>query len=200
MSDNLDEINALEKLLGMPQGSTKSLNADEVVPALVEGIENKTKDLADKADKISNIQKMDPQDKIKSGITEEQLDTYRQEVIDDAVKVKNISMKLLEKMKKDIEDKIVVTPQLWAAAPAMLSSVMGNISKIGELVARYRQEEEMKRLTTVSQETTEDGKIELSPVNLSKLISEHKQRMGKPSNIKATDAEIVDPQKPESEV
>lgn len=194
MSDNQDEINALEKLLGMPQGSTKKLDPDDVMPKLIEGIDSKTKDIAEKADKINAISNMTTEDKLKAGISEEQLEKYRREVVDDAIKVKNISMILLEKMKKDVEDKVVVSDKLWAAVPAMCSSAMMNIEKMGSIISKYRQEEEMKRLTMITQETTEDGRIELNPVNLAKLIAEHKQRIDKPADIKATDAEIVDPE------
>lgn len=198
--DPFDEINTLEKLLGMPQGSTKKLNPDEIAPAIAQGIENKTKDLADKAKQINALESLDAQDKLKSGITDEQLDEYRREHLEDAQKVKKISMKLLTKLEKDIEDKIVVDPKLWASVSPMLTSVMTNIKTLSEMVTRYRQEEEMRRLTTISQETTEEDKIQLSPTSLAKLISEHKQRQGSKDNIQATDAEIVEKPKDNSGV
>lgn len=195
-----DDINTLEQLLGIPEGSTKNLTPDEVTPVIVQGIDNKTKDLTQKANQINAIQNMDSQEKIKSGITDDELDGYRRELLEDAQRVKKISLKLLTKLEKDIEDKIIVPDKLWAAASPMLTSVMNNLKVVAEMVTRYRQEEEMKRLTVITQETTEDGKIELSPVNLAKLIAEHKQRLGSKDNIKATDAEIVEKPKDNSGV
>lgn len=183
----------LEKLLGIPPGSTVDNSTGQVKPNmdnLVSGIDNKTKELSQQFENSSKQIK----DASSDSYSIEKLDADRKKIIEEAEMIYQISLRILKKLERDIEDKISPDAKLYASAGPLVNSVASNLKIISDLKTKYRQEEEMKLLTSASLSDAENGSLDMSWDGIQKIIDASRIRQGKLPEppVNAKDAVLVD--------
>jgi hypothetical protein len=190
----MEDFSKLEDLLGIEKGSTKTLPEQELVPELVKGVDSKTKQLSNEFKQTSTELKIiDDKD---DPLSIENLENSRRKIMKEAYELQEIGMILVRKLKKVIDDKIVVNEKEWASAGTLLTSVVNSLKTTKEIISQYRQEEEMKRMSEISSTQNEDDSLDLSPEKIAMIIQKHKEKTTKSQEvINAQDAEIVEPEK-----
>lgn len=179
----------LEKLLGIPPGSTIDNTTGEIKPNmdnLVSGIDNKTKELSKQFDQTSK-QISDGNTNNANAFTIEQLDADRKKIIEEAEMIYQISLRILKKLEKDIDDKISPDAKLYASAGPLVNSVSANLKIISDLKTKYRQEEEFKKLTSEAS-ASDDGSLVLEWGGIQKILDASRARQGKITQEPPTDA------------
>lgn len=200
------DFSSIEKLLGLEEGSTNA----GLPTSLANKIEEKTKELTDAMDKVTTIKNLPPSELLKTGMSLEELEDDRRQIVTEAKFIYDISKKLLQKMWDDIKDKIVVPDRMYDAASKLVASVTASNKSLRDINTQYRQEEEMRQMAEISskEETTDgDGKKKrLAPSDITLLINENRRRRHlEDTKIVAQDADLVDspkkePLQPDSEV
>lgn len=181
------DFSNLEKLLGIEEGSTKKLSEEELLPELVKGVNNKTKELSTKL-KSNDLQLAEDPN---NPLLLENLENQRKQIIEDAKEINEIGKLLLKRFKKDIDDSIVVDAKKWQSAGPMLSSVSNNIKSLHEIINQNIQREEMRQMSAeIHSENTDE--MMLSPANIQRIIQEHREKTGKSEEmLQADDAVII---------
>ena len=82
----MTDFSNLEKLLGIEEGSTKNLSEQELVPELVKGVNNKTKELSAKLKSTDLQLAEDPN----NPLLLENLENQRKQIIEDAKEINEI--------------------------------------------------------------------------------------------------------------
>jgi hypothetical protein len=184
------DFDKLEDLLGIQKGSAERLSREELIPELVKGVDNKTKELELKFKKSGEVQKTEEP---ASSLSLEKLEEDRKKIIEETVLLYEIGKRLLMKLEESINDKINPTDKDFAAAGALLSSVSNSLDKLKNINREYRQEEEMRRMSLLSESSNEDGTMDLGPDAIAKFIEDHRKKTQKTEEMEsAQDAIIVD--------
>jgi len=183
-----DEFSPIERLLGLPEGSTKNIDPSKAGEKLVKGVANKTNQLNKDLKKTETLEKMSNADLVKSGISIESLEKDKDTIRNEAFEVYRIAKSLLIKYQDDVDDRIDVDDRMYTAGAKLVDSVTGSLDKLTNMILRFKQEEDMKNLTLVGE--TEEGKKEMSPQGWIDFVDEVKDDEEDLDNIQ--DAEIIE--------
>lgn len=166
-----DKYSAIEKLLGLPEGST-SQGEEELRPTLANGVKNKTNELVKKANEIEVLDSLAPNELVKSGFDIEELERDKVRIKTEAFEVYNISKSLLDGFKSQIDGLVNPDDRMWASGAKLIDSVTGSLDKLTNMVLKFKQEEEMKGLALVGKE--ESNSKAMSPQDWIAYIKEVK--------------------------
>ena len=186
----------LEKLLGIEPGSVSKIPEDKLVPNLIKNVNDKTEELSAKfeitSDKLTKIEKTN-----ENLISLEELDNDRKNIIEQAKLIYEISLRLLKKLEKDISDKITSDPKLWASAGPLINAVNSNLKTLSDINTRYRQEEELRQLTSTDEKG--DDSLNLTWDKIGDWLEQKKKESGIKENDKVdvegailVDGEVVE--------
>jgi hypothetical protein len=181
----MDEFSGIERLLGLPDGSTTPNKVTNAVVKKANELDKKVK----QNDLIET--KLSPSDMVKMGITMESLEQDRIRIRNDAFEVFRIGKLLLDKFKEDTENLIDMSDRMYTAGFKGIESLVNALDKLNNMIMKFKQEEEMKNLNLIGD--TSDGTLDMTPEKMMEFI-EHAKNQDKKidmSNIK--DAEIVEP-------
>ena len=182
----MSDYSGIERLLGVPIGSTKGKESD-IAPILVNGIANKTKDLVKQSKTVQTLEDMDSLELIKNGFSIEQLQRDKLFVKTETREVYNIGKSILSRFKTDLDQLGDVNDRMYASGAKLLESVSVSLEKLSQLLMKLEQQSEMKQMSETN--NTDDGK-EMSPHEWIRYIQEVK-RLGDTGPTQ--EAEIIPP-------
>ena len=159
----------IERLLGLPEGSTEQGEKD-VKELLAKGVQEKTKDLERQMNQLDTLDTMASSDLVKAGFSLESLERDKVTIRTEAFEVYRIAKTLLERYKEQIDGLVDVNDRMWLAGGKMIDSVVGSLDKLTNMILKFKQEEEMKNLTVLDE--NEDGSKEMSPDDWISFIKE----------------------------
>lgn len=183
------KYDAIERLLGLPEGSTTQ-SEDKLRPVLVNGVKNKTKELVNKASELEVLNDMSSTDLIKSGFNLEDLERDKVRIKIEAFEVYDISRSLLDRFKEQIDASVNPDDRMWASGAKLIDSVTGSIDKLTNMILKFKQEEEMKGLTLVGEEDSKSKSM--SPQDWMAFIKEVKVEDDSNDSPTEADQEIID--------
>jgi len=184
-----DEFSGIERLLNLPQGSTKEIDPDKAGEVLGKGVVKKTKDLTKNMKKCETLDKMSSADLVKCGIDIESLEADKLTIRNESFEVYRIAKALLEKYHNDVKDMVDVNDRMYLAGGKLIDSVTGSLDKLTNMILKFKQEEEMRRLTTAG-EDDDDGRKEMSTHQWIDFVDEVKDDTAPTENVQ--DAEIIE--------
>lgn len=189
-----DEFSGIEGLLGLPQGSTRDISPDEAGELLVKGVADKTKELSKGIKKVDALENMSSADLVKCGLSVESLEQDKFTIRNELFEVYRIGKALLTKYSDDVKDLVDVNDRMYTAGAKILDSVSGSLDRLGNMIMKFKQEEEMRQLTVEGDD--EDGRKEMSPDQWMDFVDASKDTKQLPDdNVK--DAEIIEPENKE---
>ena len=190
-----DEFSGIERLLGLPQGSTKKIDPNEAGKYLAKGVVKKTNSLDKELKKTGTLEKMAKVDLIKSGISVELLEKDKEKIRTEAFELYRIAKTLLDKYMEDVNDRIDVDDRMYSAGFKGIDSLSGTLDKLSNIILKFKQEAEFKEMA--SEETIDSNKKLMSPEQWTEFIEFSKKETEKSKEVKETrniqDAEIIEP-------
>ena len=184
-----DEFSGIERLLGLPTGSTKDIGPEKAGEVIGKKVVKKTTQLTKDLKKIDTLQEMSSADLVKCGLTVETLEQDKLSIRNESFEVYRIAKALLTKYHNDVKDMVDVNDRMYLAGGKLIDSVTGSLDKLTNMILKFKQEEEMRKLTDMGEE--EDGKKEMNPTQWIDFVEEVKKDKP-PENKNVQDAEIVD--------
>ena len=157
-----EDFSSIERLLNIPEGSTVNTTPEAITPVLVDGVENKTKELVQRAENATALAELSKSDLVKSGISEEALEVDRNLIRNESFEVYRIGKALLVKLYDDVKDQIGVTDRMYASCAKLLDSVNSSLGKLFEMNQKLKQEEEMKGLALLGDDSDDSSRM-MSP-------------------------------------
>lgn len=182
------DYSGIERLLGLPEGSTQGSDPMRIAPVLSTGIKNKTNELAKKSTNLETLEDMPSSELIKAGLSLELLERDKVTIRTEAFEVYRIAKSILERFKQDIDDLVDVNDRMYASGGKLIESVTGSLDKLSNLVMKYKQDEEIKGITLVN--ANDDGSKDMSPQDWIAFVN---QIQDNPLE-EAKDAEIITPE------
>jgi hypothetical protein len=161
----------IEKLLGLPEGSTQR-SEDELRPLLVNGVKQKTDALQKDVTKLNVLSEMKAPDLVKHGFDLESLEQDKIRLRNEAFEVYDISRALLVRFKEQIDLAVNPNDRMWASGAKLIDSVTSSIDKLTSMVLKFKQEEEMKGLALVTE--AESTTKSMSPQDWLAFVKEAK--------------------------
>ena len=187
MEEQQNTASAIEALLNLPPGSTIKKDPFEVTPILTKGVQSKTAQLIKMNDVATEHTEMDSLDRVRYGVSLEQLENDKFEIRKDAFEVKTIARAILDKLFHDIRDQIGVSDRMYLAASKMIDSLNMCIAKLDDMNRKMRQEEEFKSISIG--QTEENGTKQMTPDMWIDFIEAVKE---KPEPVKIEDPNVQD--------
>jgi len=184
-----DEFSGIERLLNLPQGSTRNLTPDQAGKVLTKGVKDKADELDKDIDKVNALDTMSGAELVKCGLSLETLEEDKINIRNQLFETQRIGMAILQKYREDTKDQIDVNDRMYLAGFAGVTAMGNVLEKIGNMILKFKQEEEIKNLGLIGEE--EDGRIEVSPENLMDFIEAAKEEKDEPEE-NVQDAEIID--------
>jgi hypothetical protein len=146
-----DKYNAIEKLLGLPEGST-TLGEDHLKPLLTKGVANKTKELIEKTNELQVLEKMPVPELVKAGFSIEELEQDKVFIRTEAFQIYDIAKKLLESYQSSLDSIVVPNDRMWTAGAKLIDSITNSLDKITNIILKFKQEEEIKGIPLMNEE------------------------------------------------
>lgn len=174
----------IERLLGLPEGSTEQADRD-IQQLLTKGVQQKTNQLEKQITKIETLDTMASSELVKCGISLEKLEMDKVTIRNEAFEVYRIAKALLERYKQQVDGLIDVNDRMWASGGKMIEAVVGSLDKLTTMILKFKQEEEMKALTMVKE--SDDGSKEMSASDWISFIKEVKN-----SEVEGIEGEVID--------
>lgn len=154
----MSDYTGLERLLGLPEGSTQGSEESELAPVLTKGVKEKTNELEVRLKKADTLDDMAPSELVKNGLSMELLEADKVNMRNEAYEVYGIAKSILERFKEDIEERVDIGDRMYTAGSALISSVAGSLDKLNNMLMRFRQEEEIKGLAIIGEDNNTTSK------------------------------------------
>jgi hypothetical protein len=167
----MSDYTGLERLLGLPEGSTQGSTESEVAPVLTKGVKEKTNELEIRLQKADTLGDMAPSELVKNGLSMELLEADKVNMRNEAYEVYGIAKSILERFKEDIEERVDIGDRMYTAGSALISSVAGSLDKLNNMLMRFRQEEEIKGLAIIGEDDN-NGSKQMSPQDWMAFVNE----------------------------
>lgn len=192
-----DDFSSLERLLGLPEGSTKNIDPDKATEQLSKSVNKKATELDKSLKRTDTLDKLSDADLVKTGISAESLERDREIIRNDAFELYRVAKILFDKFMDDAKDRIDMDDRMYTAGFKGVDALSGTIDKLNNMNMKFRQEEEMKNLTIIGED---NGTKEMSPTDWIDFIDTVKEpetdkEEEKSNNIQ--DAEIIEDDKSE---
>jgi len=186
----MDEYSGIETLLGLPVGSTKKIDPDKAGEHLAKGVNKRTTQLNKELKKTDTLEKMSSADLVKCGITLESLERDKETIRKDTFELYRVGKVLLDKYMADAEDRIDMDDRMYTAGFKGIDSLSGTLDKLGNMILKFKQDEQMNQLTLVGED--DDGKKEMNPRQWMDFVEESKKPDDEIKAENVQDAEIVE--------
>lgn len=188
----MSDYSGLERLLGLPEGSTQGADESEVAPTLSKGIKEKTTELEVKAKKVETLGDMAPSELVKNGLSMELLEQDKVTLRNEAFEVYQIAKTILNRFKEDIDERVDIGDRLYTAGGKIIDSVSGSLDRLNNMLIKFRQEEEIKGLAIIDEE--DNGTKQMTPTDWNDFInSVHDEDNDDSKSItRIEDADIVE--------
>lgn len=188
----MSDYSALERLLGLPEGSTEGSDEKQVAPLLSKGVKNKTNELETRMKKVDALDDLAPSELVKSGLSMELLEQDKVTLRNEAFEVYRIAKSILERFKEDMDERVDIGDRLYTAGGKIIESVSGSLDKLSNMLIKFRQEEEMRSLSIVDE--NENGTKQMTPQDWMDFVNQVRSEDeddDEPAGI-VQDAEIID--------
>lgn len=158
----MDKNTDLEKLLGLPIGSTRDGEKD-LNNTIARGIVRKTKELVDEDSKLSGAERLHTTELVKYGYTKEGIEEGKALVMEQATQTIDIARALVDKFMDEILGQYSPGDKLYTAGAKLVDSLTNSISSLSAIVLKMEQQEQKKRELELKAnekkpiETNEDG-------------------------------------------
>ncbi len=158
----MDKNTDLEKLLGLPIGSTRNGEKD-LNNTIARGIVRKTKELVDEDSKISGAEKLHTTEMVKYGYTKEGIEEQKALIVEQSTQTIEIARALVDKFMDEILGQYSPGDKLYTAGAKLVDSLTNSISSLSAIVLKMEQQEQKKRELELKAnekkaiETNEDG-------------------------------------------
>jgi len=158
----MSSYSALERLLGLPEGSTEGDSVEKVAPVITKGIANKTTQLQNNVTEVEMIENMSSNDIVKYGISLDMLEQDKERIRREAFEVYDIAKSILTRFKEEMDTAIEFNDRMFTAGGKIVDSVSGSLDKLTNMILKFKQDEETKMMLT-NDANTDDGKKEMTP-------------------------------------
>jgi len=187
----MPNYSALERLLGLPEGSTEGSDDTKITPILTKGVKDKTVELEVRLKEADTLGELAPSELVKNGISLELLEQDKVMLRTEALEVYGIAKSILTSFKEDIESRVEIGDRMYTAGSAIISSVSGSLDRLNNMLIKFRQEEEMKGLTILGEE--ENSSKQMTPQDWMAFVNEVRDEVDDdtPTGI-IQEAEIID--------
>jgi len=183
-----DEFSGIERLLGLPQGSTKKIKPEDVGKKLTTAVNKKANTLSKELKKTDALETMSSADLVKCGLSVESLENDKITIRNEAFEVYRITKALYEKYYNDVKDMVDVNDRMYTAGFKGADSIVNTLDKLTNIILRFKQDEEMKQLSILGDD--DDGKKDMHPTQWMDFVDHVKENEDEDENVK--DAEIVE--------
>ena len=140
----MDKNTDLEKLLGLPIGSTRDGEKD-LNNTIARGIVRKTKELVDEDSKLSGAERLHTTELVKYGYTKEGIEEGKALVMEQATQTIDIARALVDKFMDEILGQYSPGDKLYTAGAKLVDSLTNSISSLSAIVLKMEQQEQKKR-------------------------------------------------------
>lgn len=188
----MSNYSGLERLLGLPEGSTEGSSESQVAPIISKGVKEKTHELEKQMKKIDTLDGLAPSELVKNGLSMELLEQDKVTLRNEAFEVYRIAKAILERFKEDMDERVDIGDRLYTAGGKIVESVSGSLDRLSNMLMKFRQEEEIKSLSIVTEEET--GTKQMTPQDWMAFVNEVRNSGNDdegPSGL-VEDAEIID--------
>jgi len=189
----MSDYTGLERLLGIPEGSTAGSSESQVAPILTKGVKNKTLELEARMKKVDALDTMAPSDLVKNGLSMELLEQDKVMLRNEALDVYQIAKSILVSFKEDMDERVEIGDRLYTAGSAIISSVSGSLDRLNNMLIKFRQEEDIKGLTILGEEEDNSSK-QMTPQDWMAFVNEVRdgdEEEDSPTGL-IQDAEVID--------
>lgn len=166
----MSDYSGLERLLGLPEGSTEGSSENQVAPIISKGVKDKTNQLEKQMKKIDTLDGMAPSELVKNGLSMDVLEQDKVTLRNEAFEVYRIAKSILERFKEDIDERVDIGDRLYTAGGKIIESVSGSLDKLSNMLIKFRQEEEIKNLSIIGEE--ENGTKQMTPQDWISFVNE----------------------------
>lgn len=188
----MSNYSGLERLLGLPEGSTEGSSESQVAPIISKGVKEKTHELEKQMKKIDTLDGLAPSELVKNGLSMELLEQDKVTLRNEAFEVYRIAKAILERFKEDMDERVDIGDRLYTAGGKIVESVSGSLDRLSNMLMKFRQEEEIRNLSIVTEEET--GTKQMTPQDWMAFVNEVRNSGNDdegPSGL-VEDAEIID--------
>ena len=140
----MDKNTDLEKLLGLPIGSTRNGEKD-LNNTIARGIARKTKELVDEDSKLSGAERLHTTELVKYGYTKEGIEEGKALVMEQATQTIDIARALVDKFMDEILGQYSPGDKLYTAGAKLVDSLTNSISSLSAIVLKMEQQEQKKK-------------------------------------------------------
>ena len=188
----MSDYTGLERLLGLPEGSTQGSSEEKVAPILTKGVKDKTSELEIRLKKVDALDDMAPSELVKNGLSMDLLEQDKVTLRNEAFEVYGIAKSILERFKEDIEERVDIGDRMYTAGSAVISSVSGSLDRLNNMLMKFRQDEEMKGLSILDED--ENTSKQMTPQDWMAFVNEVRdedEEADGPVGL-VQDAEVID--------
>ncbi len=189
----MSDYSALERLLGLPEGSTEGSSESKLTPMLTDGVKDKTSELEERMKTVDTLDNLSSTELTKNGFSMEVLENDKVTLRNEAYEVYHIAKSILKRFKEDIDERVDIGDRMYTAGGKIIDSVTGSIDKLNNMLMKFRQEEELKGLAILQEDNNNSSK-EMSPQDWMNFVNEVRDKEEDddiPDGV-IQDAEIID--------